>query len=109
VRRLFGEGQRRFLSECAGIRIDLDALTLLPAVAATRWEDVRVGDVDEVVVERWTLDALDFLELSIRKKSVEKAQAAQRELERELAARKLQRDDVASKTERVLRHLVGLD
>jgi hypothetical protein len=108
VRRLFGEGQRRFLGECAGMRIDLDALTLLPAVAATRWEDVRVGDVDEVVVERWTLDDLDFLELSIRKKSVEKAQSAQRKLERELADRDLERDDDTSKTERVLRHLVGL-
>jgi hypothetical protein len=108
VRRLFGEGQRRFLRECAGMRIELDALTLLPAVAATRWEDVRVGDVDEVVVERWTLDDLDFLELSIRKKSVEKAQSAQRKLEQELADRGLERDDDTSKTERVLRHLVGL-
>jgi hypothetical protein len=108
VRRLFGEGQRRFLRECAGMRIELDALTLLPVVAATRWEDVRVGDVDEVVVERWTLDDLDFLELSIRKKSVEKAQSAQRKLEQELADRGLERDDDTSKTERVLRHLVGL-
>jgi hypothetical protein len=108
VRQLFGEGQRRFLGECAGMRIELDALTLLPAVAATRWEDVRVGDVDEVVVERWTLDDLDFLELSIRKKSVEKAQSAQRKLEQELADRGLERDDDTSKTERVLRHLVGL-
>jgi hypothetical protein len=108
VRRLFGEGQRRFLAECAGMRIDLDALTLLPAVAATRWEDVRVGDVDEVVVERWTLDNLDFLELSLRKKSVDKAASAQRKLERELADRGLERDDDTSKTERVLRHLVGL-
>jgi hypothetical protein len=108
VHRLFGEGQRRFLRECAGMWIELDALTLLPAVAATRWEDVRVGDVDEVVVERWTLDDLDFLELSIRKKSVEKAQSAQRKLEQELADRGLERDDDTSKTERVLRHLVGL-
>jgi hypothetical protein len=108
VRRLFSEGQRRFLGECAGMRIDLDELTLLPAVAATRWEDVRVGDVDEVVVERWTLAGLDFLELSVRKKSVEKAQSAQRKLERELAERDLERDDDTSKTERVLRHLLGL-
>jgi hypothetical protein len=108
VRRLFSEGQRRFLGECAGMRIDLDELTLLPAVAATRWEDVRVGDVDEVVVERWTLAGLDFLELSVRKKAVEKAQTAQRKLERELADRDLERDDDTSKTERVLRHLLGL-
>jgi hypothetical protein len=67
VRRLFGEGQRRFLNQCAGMRIELDALTLLPAVAATRWRDVRVGDA--------TLD--------------------------------LERDDDTSKTERVLRHLLG--
>lgn len=55
-----------------------------------------------------TLDDLDFLELSIRKKSVDKAQSAQRELERELDDRNLERDDDTSKTERVLRHLVGL-
>jgi hypothetical protein len=77
-------------------------------VAATRWQDVRVGDVDEVVVERWTLDDLDFLELSIRKKSVDKAESAQRKLEQELAALDLERDDDTSKTERVLKHLLGL-
>ena len=86
VRRLFGEGQWRFLTDCAGMRIDLDALILLPAIAATRWENVRVDDVDDVVVERWTLGALDFLELSIRKKTIEKAQRAQKNLEKGVAA-----------------------
>jgi hypothetical protein len=107
VRRLFTEGQRRFLSDCAGIQINLDALTLLPPVTATRWEGVRVRGVEDVVAERWTIDHLDFLELSIKKDTVEEAQPAQDELEREIRALNLERDDEnESKTERVLAHLV---
>jgi len=109
VGRLFNAGQWRFLSDCAGMPITLDALTLLPAVEAARWEEVRVGDVEDVVVERWTIDELDFLELSIRKDTVEEAQEAEAELERGVRALELERDDEhASKTERVLAHLVGL-
>lgn len=109
VHRLFSQGQARFLSDCAGTPINLDALTLLPLVAATRWKKVRVGSVRDVVVERWTIDDLDFLELSIRSDTVADAPAAQQELEREVVALNLQPDsDSKSKTERVLTHLVGL-
>jgi hypothetical protein len=108
VGRLFNGGQWRFLSDCAGMPINLDALTLLPPVEAARWEGVRVQDVEDVVVERWTIDELDFLELSIRKDTVEKARKAQAELERGIRALGLERDDEhASKTERVLALLVG--
>jgi hypothetical protein len=41
--RLFSQGQTRFLADCAGMPINLDALTLLPPVAATRWTKLRVG------------------------------------------------------------------
>jgi hypothetical protein len=108
VHRLFSQGQARFLSDCAGMPINLDALTLLPLVAATRWKEVRVGSVRDVVVERWTIDDLDFLELSIRSDTVADAPASQQELEREVRALSLQPDsDSKSKTERVLTHLVG--
>jgi hypothetical protein len=108
VHRLFSQGQARFLSDCAGMPINLDALTLLPLVAATRWKKVRVGSVRDVVVERWIVDDLDFLELSIRSDTVADAPAAQQELEREVGALNLQPDsDSKSKTERVLAHLAG--
>jgi hypothetical protein len=109
VGRLFNGGQWRFLSDCAGMPINLDALTLLPPVEATRWEEVRVREVGDVVAERWTIDELDFLELSIKKDTVEEARKAQAEFERGIRALDLERDDEhASKTERVLAHLVGL-
>ncbi len=80
VHRLFADGQRQFLSDCTGVPINLDALTLLPLVGATRWEDVEVQGVKKVVAERWTIDELDFLELSLKKGSIDKARSAQAEL-----------------------------
>jgi hypothetical protein len=117
VGRLFNGGQWRFLLDCAGTPVNLDALTLLPPVTAARWGDVRVEgvqgaeDVEDVVVERWTIEpALDFLELSLKKDTVEEAEAAQKGLERAMQALRLERDDEhASKTERVLAHLAGLE
>jgi hypothetical protein len=109
VRRLFSEGQEQFLSDCAGMRINLDALTLLPPIAATRWENVEIDDVKDIVVERWKVGNLDFLELSIKMKTLEAAQPAQDKLERGIRSLGLRRDDEdKSKTERVLAHLVGL-
>jgi hypothetical protein len=110
VRRLFSAGQERFLSDCAGMPINLDALTLLSPVAATRWEGVRVKGLDDVVAERWTVGDLDFLELSIKENSVEEAKRAQEELEREIRALDLELDDEnKSKTERVLAHLLDVE
>jgi hypothetical protein len=66
---LFTDRQRRFLGQCADLRVELDAVALLPAVTATRWKAMHVT-VDQVELsvrfERWTVDpTLDFLELSI--------------------------------------------
>jgi hypothetical protein len=81
----------------------------LPQVTAARWKKVRVGSVTNVIAERWLIDDLDFLELSIRSDTVADAPTAQEELEREVEALNLQPDsDNKSKTERVLAHLVGL-
>jgi hypothetical protein len=109
VRRLFNEGQERFLSDCAGMPINLDALTLLPPVTAIRWENVRVQRLEGVVAERWTIDDLDFLELSIRSDTAEEAAPAQEALEQGIQALNLERDEHKSKTELVLAHLVGLE
>lgn len=85
LRRLFSAGQERYLAAGAlGIEVDLDALSLLPAIAATRWKDVTVGGADDVVAERWQVAALDFLELSIRVEAaatVREAERAKRALE----------------------------
>jgi len=109
MRRLFNEGQERFLSDCAGMQINLNALTLLPPITALRWDKVRVQRLQDVVAERWTVDDLDFLELSIRRDTVEEALPAQEALERGIQELNLERDDQnKSKTELVLAHLVGL-
>jgi hypothetical protein len=110
VGQLFNGGQLRFLSDCAGLPINLDVLTLLPPVAATRWEKVQVEDVKDVVVERWIVGKLDFLELSIKKDTIEEAGKAQAKLEKAIGALGLKRDDEQeSKTKRVLAHLAGLE
>ena len=108
LRRLFNEDQERFLSDCAGMPINLEALTLLPSIAATKWERIRIRSVADVVAERWTIDDLDFLELSIRADTVAEARTKQENLEREIRALDLEPDNASeSKTERVLTHLVG--
>lgn len=107
VRRLFNDGQEQFLADCADLRVNLDALTLLAPVTTVRWKDVRVHGVDGVVVERWTIDDLDFVELSIRTDTVENAPRVQRELHAAVRALDLALDEQAtSKTEQVLTHLL---
>jgi hypothetical protein len=69
LRRLFSPAQRRFLADCGDLSVDLDGLTLLPPVRSTRWGPVRkaAGDSEfSIMAERWVVDTLDFLELSIR-------------------------------------------
>lgn len=62
---VFSEHHQQFLAACADRRVVLDALTALGPIEATRWKDVEVGTFT-TMVERWTLDGLDFLELSIQ-------------------------------------------
>jgi hypothetical protein len=63
---LFTRPQLDFLTDCAGATINLDALTILPAVTAVRWgKDVKVGPRElGFRAERWTVGDLDFVELS---------------------------------------------
>ncbi len=68
----------------------------------------RIRSVADVVAERWTIDDLDFLELSIRADTVAEARTKQENLEREIRALDLEPDNASeSKTEPVLTHLVG--
>ena len=98
--------------DLAGVDVDLfvhrGAVLVEPALHS-RWQaDNRAHDVD---AERWTVDGLDFLELSIRVTSgADDATAAQRTLEDEVAGRGLEfEDNDKPKTERVMRRLAGLD
>ena len=89
--------------------VDLDALTLLRPIRATKWDDVplAVSSDVEVKAERWEIDRLDFLEVSIR---VEPgvAEAAQADLEGSLRRRGVHpAPDQETKTRIVLEHLVG--
>jgi hypothetical protein len=62
---VFSEHHQQFLAACADHRVVLDALTALDPIEATRWKDVEVGKFT-TMVERWTLEGLDFLELSVQ-------------------------------------------
>jgi hypothetical protein len=66
---LFDQVQRRFLKECSNGLVNLDALTALADITATRWKafPAEVDGVDlSVRAERWTTDGvIDFLELSV--------------------------------------------
>ena len=103
------KGESVFLTECADIRVALEATTVLKAIAATQWKGITLGTVGEVAAERWTVAGLDFLELSIRVPAATAA-AQQRTFTDEILSRGLTLDsDGESKTVRVMRRLAGLD
>jgi hypothetical protein len=96
------------LTDCVGIPVNLDALALLPAITATKWTNVNLGQARDLVVERWTVNDLAFLELSMRTDTAADASAAQAVLEDEVLRRNLRRaDETESKTTRVLQELVS--
>ena len=105
---LFTESQRAFLRDCSPIGINLRTLTVLPPVTATRWDTVEKapGHLD-VRAERWTVDDLDFLELSTVVKQPNEAESRQSALLDYVDSLGLAVDsDPESKTDRVLRRLV---
>lgn len=108
---LFSDRQREFLALCSGGRINLSALTALPAFTATRWKEfpASADGIDiSVRAERWTIEGgEDFLELSIVS-TVEQAAADQAALRSFVAAKALTVDDSPdNKTKRVLTTLVA--
>jgi hypothetical protein len=110
VRGLFTDDQVAFLEDCAVARVNLSALTVLPPVSATRWKEFPIpGRNPEFAVraERWVVDTLDFLELSIAVQPAA-AEASQAALEENVASRGLAvDDDQETKTRRVLETLVA--
>jgi hypothetical protein len=105
---LFHPKQEEFLAQCADIRVHLGGLVALGPITAVRWKDVTVGDF-LAVAERWTVDDLDFLELSIREKGGRiKALATQAAFVAALRASDVPvGDDQQTKTRTVLEHLSG--
>ena len=108
--RLFTKALRRFVDECASVPVNLNALTPLVGVTAHRWKPVKVKGIKEKVdVERWTLDELDFLELSVKLSSLDNAESTQLRLEDELRLRGVPVSSVRqTKTALVLGRLAAL-
>jgi hypothetical protein len=104
---LFSDEQERFLEECAGLGVNLNAVALLGPVAASRWGPWQV-DGFKVVAERWRIgEALDFLELSIRVGPGE-AKNAQQDFEALVRGHGLDLDvRQETKTRRVLEYLAA--
>jgi hypothetical protein len=68
--------QRRFLEDCAGVRVDLSRLGPLGPIDGTKWELARRGQ--EIFAEQWVVgDGLRFLEFSVRARPEEAAAAQQ--------------------------------
>jgi hypothetical protein len=109
IPELFSKEQLDFLRKCGEGRVNLAAVSMLPPIAATRYEKFTVdGLSSEVRAERWQVDAgLDFLELSIVAKP-KKAVDAQAALSAFVQQEQLPIDDSqVSKTQRVLDHLIA--
>lgn len=115
---MFTPRQRELVEACVRIRVELGQLVALGPVSTTKWEGLRVArDVPEVNAERWTVQGLDFLELSIRVKArddesvthfQDRAADAQERLVMALNDRGVHlSEDRQSKTEKVLKALVG--
>jgi hypothetical protein len=111
INALLSDDQKRLIEECAGTFVNLATLTMLPAVSATRWPTFAAptpgGPAPDVRAERWTVQDLDFLELSIMVKVVEKAQAAQAALIAFVEGKGLKPGVGETKTSQVLQRLVA--
>jgi hypothetical protein len=108
VASLWDASQQQFVDDCADVGVNLAALTPLGPVAATRWKNVDLGGA-EVDAERWELDGLDFLEVSIRV-AAPAPDASARQLELEQVLRDLGATfavDQQPKTSLVLERLVA--
>jgi hypothetical protein len=103
--KLFTAGQRQFLADCAGARVTLAAVSVLPPVDATRWPAYTARGI-EIQAERWIVGPLDFLELSTVV-PMDEAVTAQATLEAYARAAGLDIDAVSeTKTRLVLTELV---
>lgn len=110
VAALLTQHQRQLIEQCAGTRVNLDVLSLLPAVSAMRYPAFPVpgpgGTTLKVRAERWTIPSMDFLELSIAV-DVDEAAACQQALEEFVAAKGLTAAVGEAKTTQVMQLLVA--
>ncbi|MGS2810409.1 hypothetical protein [Nocardia sp. MW-W600-9] len=65
VTEALDSAQRQFLVSCTPPGVVVDHLRAMGPVASTKWTNVAVGEL-AVDAERWTVDGLDLLELSLR-------------------------------------------
>jgi hypothetical protein len=100
--------QRDFLRDCSPIAINVETLTLLPPVTATRWKSVGAAPAGlDVRAERWTVGNLDFLEFSLAC-DLDMARSNQDALSGFVRSLDLLVDpDPKSKTGQVVEHLVA--
>jgi hypothetical protein len=103
---LLSDDQERFLTDCAGLRVNVAATSALGPIDATRWKSVGPAPLSALGVraERWTVAGLDFLELST-KVDPDEAEKAQSTLTSALAQLGLEASDSDTKTRRILEHL----
>ena len=109
IRDLFTDQQLKFLADCAGATVNLDTLTVLPPVTAVRWKNVAAAPEElGLRAERWTVDELDFLELSVVA-PVEEASAKQAAVGQFVESLGLDvPDEQETKTRQVIEHLVRI-
>lgn len=98
--------QLEFLSDCTKLPITIGTLTPLGPIAATRWEGIKLGEIENVDAERWQVGDLDFLELSVRAHDEDAARKEQAKLESaaKVAGLRLTKD-AEPKTTKVLKYL----
>jgi hypothetical protein len=100
--------QKDYLADCAGAIINLDTLTVLPPVTAIRWKNVAVAPPElELRAERWTVDDLDFLELSAVAPVARAAAKQAAILEFVKSVGLPVSEDQETKTRQVMKHLVS--
>ena len=110
IDELLSSDQKRFIDQCAAARVNLEVLSMLPAVSAQRWPTFsvpRVGGSElKVRAERWRLHDQDFLELSIVA-DVEQAEKSQAALEAFVTNAGLMLAEGEAKTTQVLQVLIA--
>jgi hypothetical protein len=78
---VFGAKQLEFLRDCAAVPVELDRLTVLPPIAATKWskwKGLHSDQLPPVNIERWQVGDLDFLEFSVRAEAGDDAESMQK-------------------------------
>lgn len=106
---LLTDEQQQLIADCSGISVNLSTLSVLPPLTAMRWPTFAVpgpaSDLD-VRAERWTVEDLDFLELSIAV-DVDVAEASQAALVAFVERKGLSAGLPEAKTSLVLQRLVA--